>query len=71
MQKKFNIKVDCANCAAKIETAVRKIPGIQNASIGFMTQKMLVEADDRDFDRLMDEVVKAGKKIEPDFKIEL
>ena len=46
MQKKFKIEVDCANCAAKIETAVKALPGVKNASVSFMAQKMLLEADD-------------------------
>lgn len=44
MQKKFKIEVDCANCAAKIETAVKALPGVENASVSFMTQKMLLVA---------------------------
>ena len=59
MQKKFKIEVDCANCAAKIETAIKALPGVQRASVSFMTQKMLLEA------------VRVAKKIEPDFEIEL
>ena len=49
MQKKFKIEVDCANCAAKIETAVRNIPGVRNASVSIMTQKKLEDADDGRF----------------------
>lgn len=71
MQKKFNIEVDCANCATKIETAVKALPGVQNASVSFMTQKMLLEAEDGQFDAILKQAVKAAKKIEPDFEIEL
>ena len=39
MQKKFNIEVDCANCAAKIENALNKMEGVNRASVSFMTQK--------------------------------
>ena len=46
MQKKFNIEVDCANCAAKIENAVKNLPGVVNASVSFMAQKMVLEAED-------------------------
>ena len=35
MQKKFKIEVDCANCAAKIETAIKALPGVKNASVSF------------------------------------
>ena len=71
MQKKFNIEVDCANCAAKIENAVKALPGVQNASVSFMAQKMLLEAEDGQFDAILKQAVKAAKKIEPDFEIEL
>ena len=71
MQKKFKIEVDCANCAAKIEAAVKKIPGVNNASVSFMTQKMLLDADDARFDAIVKEAAKTAKKIEPDFEIEL
>lgn len=71
MQKKFNIEVDCANCAAKIENAVKALPGVQSASVSFMTQKMLLEAEDGQFDAILKQAVKAAKKIEPDFEIEL
>ena len=71
MQKKFSIEVDCANCAAKIENAVKELPGVTNASISFMAQKMMLEADDDKFDAVLQEAVKVAKKVEPDFEIEL
>ncbi len=71
MQKKFNIEVDCANCAAKIENAVKNLPGVVNASVSFMAQKMVLEAEDARFDEVLKRAVKAAKKIEPDFEIEL
>ena len=71
MQKKFNIEVDCANCAAKIENAVKALPGVQSASVSFMAQKMLLEAEDSQFDAILKQAVRAAKKIEPDFEIEL
>ena len=71
MKKKFTIEVDCANCAAKIENAVKELPGVTNASISFMAQKMMMEADDDKFDAVLQEAVKVAKKVEPDFEIEL
>ena len=44
MKKKFKLEdLDCANCAAKMEEAIKKIPGVNDASVSFMTQKMTVE----------------------------
>ncbi len=69
MKKRFKIEVDCANCAAKMEEAVKKIDGVSDANVNFMTQKMKIEADDGRFDAIMDEVEKACKKVEPDCQI--
>ena len=71
MKKKFDlIDLDCANCAAKMEDAVSKLPGVTAASVSFIQQKMTIEAADGvDFDALMKEVVKTCKKVEPDCEI--
>ncbi|MGI5989368.1 MAG: cation transporter [Lachnospiraceae bacterium] len=67
MRKKYSIDVDCANCAAKVETALNEMPGLK-AQINFMTQKMILEADTID-DALLDTVEKTAKRIEPEFAI--
>ena len=59
----------CANCAAKMETAINKINGVNKATVSFMTQKMMVDAVDDKFDDIMKEVVKVCAKVEPDCKI--
>ncbi|MBQ3517748.1 MAG: heavy-metal-associated domain-containing protein [Clostridia bacterium] len=56
--------LDCANCAAKMEEAIRKIEGVSYVSISFMAQKMIIEADDNRFDDIMKQVVKAVKKVD-------
>lgn len=71
MKRKFDIEVDCANCAAKIEAAIQKIEGVQSASVSFMTQKLVLEAPDDRFDAILKEAAKNAKKIEPDFEIDL
>ena len=70
MKKKYKCEIDCANCAAKVQDAILKIDGVQNASINFMTQKFMLEADDDRFDEILKEAVKTGKRIEPDFEVE-
>ena len=71
MKKKFKlIEVDCANCAAKMEEGIKKISGVKDASVSFMTQKLVLEADDDRFDEIMKEVVAVCAKVEPDCKIE-
>ena len=72
MKKTFKlIDLDCANCAAKMETAIKKLDGVADASVSFMTQKMTIDADDARFDDIMKQVVKACKKVEPDCEIVL
>ncbi len=67
MKKKFNLQdLDCANCAAKMEEAIKKIEGVNDASVNFMSQKMMVDAADDRFDAIMNEVVKVCAKVEPD-----
>ena len=70
MKKKFKLQdLDCANCAAKMEDSIKKIDGVNDASVSFMTQKRMVDADDARFDDIMKEVVKVCAKVEPDCKI--
>ena len=70
MKKKFKLQdLDCANCAAKLEEGIKKINGVKDASVSFMTQKMTIEAEEEDFDRIMQEVVKVCAKVEPDCKV--
>lgn len=72
MQKKYKIEVDCANCALKMEEATKKVSGIVNATVSFMTQKMSVEfAEGADEKEVMKAVVKACKKVESDCEIYL
>ncbi|MDD3222803.1 MAG: heavy-metal-associated domain-containing protein [Clostridia bacterium] len=70
MKKKFKlVDLDCANCAAKMEDAIKKIDGVEDASVSFMTQKMTINAEEGEFDRIMQEVVKVCSKVEPDCQI--
>ena len=63
--------LDCANCAAKMEDAIKKIDGVNDASVSFMTQKLSIDADDARFDEIMAQVVAVCRKVEPDCTIQL
>ena len=70
MRRTFKLRdLDCANCAAKMEVGIQKIDGVENASVSFMTQKLILEADDERFDAVLEEAVRICKKIEPDCEI--
>lgn len=72
MKKTYKIEVDCANCALKMEEATKKVEGVTDAAVNFMTQKMKVEfAEGTDEKTVMDQVVKACKRVESDCEIYL
>ncbi len=72
MKKTYAIEVDCANCANLMEDATRKTAGVASATVNFMTQKMIVEFEDGHNPKsVMQDVLKACKKVEPDCEIEL
>lgn len=70
MKKTFDLEdLDCANCAAKMEAGIKKIPGVIDASVNFMTQKMMLEAPDGEFDKILKQAIKVCRKVEPDCRI--
>ncbi len=70
MKKTYKIDVDCANCANLMEDAARKTDGVKDATVNFMTLKMIVEFDEgREPKTVMEDVLKACKKVEPDCEI--
>ena len=72
MKKHFKLRdLDCANCAAKMEDAIKKLDGVNSATVSFMTQKLTLDADDARFDEIVHEAVKICKKVEPDCTIVL
>ena len=67
MKKTYKIEVDCANCALKMEETAKKVEGVTDATVSFMTQKMKVEfAEGSDAKTVMEQVVKACKKVDDD-----
>ena len=72
MKKRFKLTdLDCANCAAKMETAIKKIDGVHDATVSFMAQKMTIDADDARFDDILQQAARLCKKVEPDCTIVL
>ena len=69
MKKRYKLEVDCANCAAKVEEAVKKIDGVNDATVNFMAQKLVLDADDARFDEILKEVIAVAKKVEPDCEL--
>ena len=71
MKKKFKCEIDCADCAAKIEDAINQLDGVEEARVNFMAQKFTLVADDDRFDEILEAAIMTGKKIEPDFTVEI
>jgi len=70
MKKSYKmIDLECANCAAKMEDAIKKLPGVQDATVNFLMQKMTIEAEDARFQEIVQEAVKICKKVEPDCQV--
>ncbi|MBE6529899.1 MAG: heavy-metal-associated domain-containing protein [Ruminococcaceae bacterium] len=70
MKKTFAlIDLDCANCAAKMERAIAKIDGVNEVTVSFLAQKLVLDADDARFDEILDEVIATIRKVEPDCRL--
>ena len=67
MKKQFKLdEIDCANCARELQDELAKLEGV---SVNFMTQKLTLEADDAEFDEVLDRVVEFTADAEPDCEI--
>ena len=65
MKKKFKMEeLDCANCAAKMEALIKKIPGVRDASMNFMTQRLTLDADDERFDEILAEAQRCCDRVD-------
>lgn len=70
MKNKFKIKgLDCANCAAALEREIQKIEGVEEVSISFMTERLVIECSEENKDEVMERVRKVIKREEPDIVI--
>lgn len=70
MKKTFKmIDLECANCAAKMEAAIKKLPGVNDASVSFLSQKLMLDAEDTCFEAALQEAAKICRKIEPDCRV--
>jgi len=72
MKKAFPLQdLGCANCAAKMETAINKLEGVESASVNYMTQKLIISAPDHLIGTILEQAQKIVRKIEPDCQIVL
>ena len=70
MKKRFNmVDLDCANCAAKMEAGIKKIPGVNDAAVSFLAQKLVLDADDARFDEILKQAIAAIKKVDSNVEV--
>ena len=70
MKKVYKMEeLDCANCASKMESAILKIDGVNFANVNFFMQKLTIDADENNFDEIMQKVMQVCKKIDSNCKI--
>lgn len=70
MKKRFNmVDLDCANCAAKMEAAIKKIDGVNDAAVSFLAQKLVLDADDARFDDILRQAIAAIKKVDSNVEV--
>lgn len=70
MKKSYKVEeLCCANCAAKIEAAINKLPEVEQATLNFMTLRLTVSSETEDWDGMMQKIVAIFAKIEPDSRV--
>ncbi len=70
MKKVYRLEeLDCANCAAKMERAISALPGVEKASVSFMSQKLSLTAKESEFSKVLEAVEKVIRRVEPDCRI--
>lgn len=69
MKRAIKMYVDCANCAQKVEDAINKIDGVNSARVNFMTQKLILDADENRWNEIIAEAKRVGKKVDSDTEI--
>ncbi len=67
MKKVYRMEnLECAHCAAKMEQAIGKLDGVESVSVSFLTQKVILNAEESKLEQIVAEASKICKKIEPD-----
>ena len=69
MKRTFKFEIDCANCAAKVESAINKIDGVNQARVNFMTKKLILDAEDDKFESVLKQAQEVAKKVDSDAEI--
>ena len=70
MKKSYSlIDLDCANCAAKMEKAIKKIDGVNDATVSFLAQKLILDADDARFEEILNAAAEVIRRVDADCRV--
>lgn len=70
MKYNFKIKgIDCANCALELERQLQKVEGVNEATISFMAEKLIIDCEESKKEEVIKKVQKVIKREEPDCTI--
>lgn len=70
MKKKYKLnEIDCANCALKLENAVKEVEGVTSAKVNYMMQKLTFEAEEGKIEEIEKAVLAVCRKMEPDMEV--
>lgn len=62
--------LDCANCAGKIQEETRRLPGIKEAHLDLVTQKLKIELEDSTLgERITKQIKEIVKRLEPEVEV--
>ena len=67
MKKIFRVTgLDCPNCAAKMQRGIEKLDGVNEVTVDFIGQKIVIDAEEADFADVIDRMVRVCKKVDSD-----
>ena len=70
MKRIYNMEnLDCANCAAKMEAKIKKIPGVTAANVSFFAQKLVLEGEESRWDEILDAASRAISSVDSDCRL--
>ena len=70
MKKTYKMEnLDCANCARKMEDAIRKLDGVDSATVNFLMQKLTLEADAERLPELVKQASDCCARIDRDCRV--
>ena len=72
MIKAYMAKIDCANCANKMQDRINELNGVKSCSVNYIAQRITIKfEEDADVDSIVKNVIDICKKIERKFEMQI